>query len=239
MSRSTPSKLRDRVAAAAEAALERQGYASAVDVLAGIGWLQPATLQRWRQGELPCLEAGMQTGPARIAEALQLLRAWVAEKGLEPSENVSVAKTVARQVLRFSRSGDEAAERLYRTHWLSRELLEKQRERIKEKASRPPELVVIQPLNDWTCHRCGKSGDLLIKEEPGPACLPCAGLGSLEYLPAGDALLTRHAKAKSRVYAVVVRFSRSRGRYERQGLLVEPEALRLARQEVAGRSGTK
>jgi hypothetical protein len=45
------------------------------------------------------------------------------------------------------------------------------------------------------------------------------------YLPAGDALLTRRAKAKSTRYVVVVRFSRTRRRYERQGLLVEPRAL--------------
>jgi len=66
-------------------------------------------------------------------------------------------------------------------------------------------------------------------EDPGPACLRCVGLDDLEYLPAGDALLTRRAKARSARYAVVVRFSRTRGRYERQGLLVEPPALADAR----------
>jgi hypothetical protein len=62
-------------------------------------------------------------------------------------------------------------------------------------------------------------------EDPGPACLRCVGLDDLEFLPAGDALLSRRAKAKSTKCAVVVRFSRSRRRYERQGLLVEPQAL--------------
>ncbi len=62
-------------------------------------------------------------------------------------------------------------------------------------------------------------------EDPGPACLSCVGLDDLDYLPAGDALLTRRAKAESARYAVVVRFSRNRGRFERQGLLVEPRAL--------------
>ena len=37
-----------------------------------------------------------------------------------------------------------------------------------------PELVVIHPLNTaWTCHRCGGTGDLLMMEHPGPACLRC------------------------------------------------------------------
>ena len=45
-------------------------------------------------------------------------------------------------------------------------------------------------------------------------------------------VLTRRAKAKSARHAVVVRFSRSRRRYERQGLLVEPKALSAAQDEV-------
>ena len=69
-------------------------------------------------------------------------------------------------------------------------------------------------------------------ESPGPACLRCTGLGDLEFLPAGDALLTRRVKAKSARHAVVVRFSKSRRRYERQGLLVEPRALAAVQREV-------
>jgi hypothetical protein len=62
-------------------------------------------------------------------------------------------------------------------------------------------------------------------EKEGPACLRCVGLDDLEFLPRGDALLTRRAKAGSARSAVVVRFSRSRKRYERQGVLVEQKAL--------------
>jgi predicted NBD/HSP70 family sugar kinase len=94
--------------------------------------------------------------------------------------------------------------------------------------------VVISPLNqDWACHRCGGSGGLLIMEKEGPACLDCAGLGDLEVLASGNALLTRRAKAKRTRHAVVVRFSKTRGRYERQGLLVEPQALHAAEREIA------
>jgi hypothetical protein len=70
-------------------------------------------------------------------------------------------------------------------------------------------------------------------ENPGPACLRCVGLDDLEFLSAGDALLTRRVKAKSARRAVVVRFSKSRRRYERQGLLVEPQALMEAQRELA------
>jgi hypothetical protein len=120
-----------------------------------------------------------------------------------------------------------------RTHWLSGELSQSKRERLIEKENRPPDLVAILPLNhEWKCHRCGGTGDLLVMDGPGPACLRCVGLDDLELLSAGNALLTRRAKAKSERHPVVVRFSRTRRRYERQGLLVEPQALAQAQREL-------
>ena len=65
------------------------------------------------------------------------------------------------------------------------------------------------------------------------------GAPNLVVLPAGDALLTRRAKAKSARHAVVVRFSKTRKRYERQGLLVEPQALQQAEREVAAEGRKK
>jgi hypothetical protein len=234
MSAKNRKPLADRVIEAAEAALAAQDYVSPVDVFIGIGWTESGTVRRWRQGQIDCLESAVQTSPSRVSEAMTLLRSWAAERGLLPSETQYVARTPQRQTLRFSKSGDPSVEQLYRTHWVSGELSEKKREHLAEKASRAPELVVIQPLNDeWKCHRCGGTGDLLVMENPGPACLRCVGLDNLEFLAAGDALLTRRVRAKSPRHAVVVRFSRSRRRYERQGLLVEPQALAQAQRELA------
>jgi hypothetical protein len=53
----------------------------------------------------------------------------------------------------------------------------------------------------------------------------------LVFLPSGDSALTRRAKKNSRLSAVVVRFSHARRRYERQGILVEEDALERAEQE--------
>ena len=226
-------KLADRVVKAAEAALAAQHYVSPVDVLLGIGWLDPGTVKRWRQGQVDYLERVVQANLSRVSEAMKLFRSWATAKGLVPSETHYVARTPRRSTLRFCKSGNPTIERLYRTHWVSGELSRRKQERLAEKASRPPELVVIQPLSEaWTCHRCGGTGDLLIMENPGPACLRCAGLEGLEFLSAGDALLTRRVKAKSARHAVVVRFSKSRRRYERQGLLVEPQALTQAQREL-------
>jgi len=61
--------------------------------------------------------------------------------------------------------------------------------------------------------------------------MKCADLDHLVFLGRGDAALTRRATRYSGLWAVVVRFSRARKRYERQGVLVEPEALEKAEEE--------
>jgi hypothetical protein len=201
-------------------------------------WLDAAAVEQWRRGQIDCLEDAARVDQQRRLEALNLLQSWAAGGGLSASPTDYVARNPHRQTLRFSRSGDGAIEALYRTHWVSPELSKKKRERLAEKASRAPDLVVVQPLKrEWACHRCGGSGDLLMMENSGPACLRCVGLDDLEFLPAGDALLSRRVKAKSTRCAVVVRFSRNRRRYERQGLLVEPPALADVQRDLEARRG--
>lgn len=230
MSRKNRVPLGDRVAIAAERALASRHAVSVNDILIGIGWLDPGAVERWQRRQVDCLEEVVQTNPARILEAMQLFQSWAAERGLIASPMDYVDRTPQRRALHFSRTRDPRIEASFRTHWVSPELSEAKRERLAEKARRGAELVVVQPLNaEWTCHRCGGTGDLLMMEPPGPACLRCIGLDDLEFLPAGDARLTRRVKANSTKYAVVVRFSRTRRRYERQGLLVEPRALAEAR----------
>jgi hypothetical protein len=226
--------LTERVIEAAEASLEAKEYVRPLDVFRRIGWLYPGAEEDWQVGRVDSIEAAMQSSPQRVSEAMTLLRAWATGKRLLASEAQYVARTPGREPLRFTRSGDAESERAYRTHWISPTPPKKQRERIEEKINRAPEVVVILPLNkDWKCHRCGEGqSDFLMMEKPGPACLCCVGLGDLDFLPSGDALLTRRAKAKSARRAVVVRFSRNRKRYERQGLLVEPRALEEARREL-------
>ncbi len=87
------------------------------------------------------------------------------------------------------------------------------------------------PVKDWVCARCTGTGDLLTMDDAGPLCMTCADLDHLVFLGAGDAALTRRAKKASGLSAVVVRWSRSRKRYERRGILVEEAALEQAEQE--------
>lgn len=69
--------------------------------------------------------------------------------------------------------------------------------------------------------------------------MECADLGHLVFLPRGDATLTRRAGKHSRLRAVVVRWSTARKRYERQGVLVEDDALLRAEEECERDAGPR
>jgi hypothetical protein len=96
------------------------------------------------------------------------------------------------------------------------------------------EIVVFWIVRDSACAECGEElgkGRFLRMEAERPLCLRCADLDHLVFLERGDAALTRRASRYSTLRAVVVRFSRSRKRYERQGVLIEDHALARAEQE--------
>jgi hypothetical protein len=223
----TRRSLNGRVTQAAEAAFAEQQYVSATDVLVGLGWLTPSHIDRWRQGRIESLESVAPVESSKIAAALEALQRWAQDRRLNPAETDYVARTRDRRPLRFSVSGDAATEQIYRTHWVSPDLAQ----RSVERQSKPPELLVISPVKEWTCRSCDGTGDLLFMEGPGPLCLDCADLGHLTFLPSGDAALTRRAKRASGLSAIVVRWSRSRKRYERQGILVQSDAIERAEQE--------
>lgn len=229
MNRGGGNTLDRRAVEVAEEALGQRGFVTAIDVLMGLGWLQQRRVDEWRQGRVDYLERVVVASLGKVSTAMRALAAWAQDKGLQPSETAYLARGRRRQPLRFSKSGDPKIELAYRTHWVSPELSEAKRARLIERQSRPPDLVVISPSKEFTCTECGTlSGGLLIMENGGPVCMVCAEMDHLVFLPAGDAALTRRAKAASRLSAVVVRLSRARGRYERQGLLVEGQALEHA-----------
>lgn len=101
-------------------------------------------------------------------------------------------------------------------------------------APAPEEILVFDILRESQCAECGSElerGSLLLMDKQRLLCMQCADLDHLVFLPRGDTALTRRAKKHSRLSAVVVRFSRARKRYERQGLLVEEAALAQAETE--------
>lgn len=97
------------------------------------------------------------------------------------------------------------------------------------------DLKVFITTRESSCDECGedlgRSAWITLAGEKGALCLSCADLDHLVFLPAGDAALTRRSRKHSTLVAVVLRWSRARKRYERQGLLVEEEALEQAEEE--------
>jgi hypothetical protein len=103
--------------------------------------------------------------------------------------------------------------------------------------------AVFVAVDDKKCTACGEEifrGGLFLPEKPDRLlCMDCADLDELEFLPSGDATLTRRASKHSAVSYVVLRFSRHRKRFERQGTLVQPEAIEQAQTECAADEGAR
>jgi len=97
------------------------------------------------------------------------------------------------------------------------------------------ELKVFISNRSSTCDEChedlGRKAWITLVRDIGALCLSCADLDHLVFLASGDAALTRRAKKYSVLSAVVLKWSRARRRYERQGLMVEGSALDLAEEE--------
>jgi hypothetical protein len=99
----------------------------------------------------------------------------------------------------------------------------------------PEELKVFISTRESTCGECGENlgskAWITLVGEKGASCLACADLDHLVFLPSGDAALTRRSKKYSTLSAVVLKWSRARKRYERQGLLVDEQSLEKAEEE--------
>ncbi len=102
-------------------------------------------------------------------------------------------------------------------------------------AKKSEEIKVFITGRESVCDECGedlgRGAWIQLTGERGALCLSCADLDHLIFLPAGDAALTRRSKKHSVLWAVVLKWSRPRKRYERQGLLVEQKALERAETE--------
>jgi len=103
---------------------------------------------------------------------------------------------------------------------------------VKGPAPRREDLKVFISSRDSKCDECredlGPKAWVTLAGDKGALCLSCADLDHLVFLPSGDAALTRRARKHSTLSAVVLKWSKARKRYERQGLLVEEAALQQA-----------
>jgi hypothetical protein len=185
---SIQTKLEERVYRAADAALARQHYVSAIDVLCEMGLLASSAVDSWRKGRTGCLEREIQGSLNKISSSMAIFRRWAHEKGLKPSETGYVRSARSGTVhLQFSLSGDPQIEKNYRTHFISPVLSERKQQKLQDKLEKVPQPVVFLNLRDAECSECGAEiaqGFMLLMEADQPLCLPCARLDGLEFLPA-------------------------------------------------------
>jgi hypothetical protein len=96
-------------------------------------------------------------------------------------------------------------------------------------------LTVFISSSASSCDECGqdlgRGAWITLAGEKGALCLSCADMDHLVFLPSGDAALTRRARKYATMAVVVLKWARARKRYERQGLLVESQALEQAENE--------
>jgi hypothetical protein len=221
-----------RVTTAAEAALADHQYASFIDVLTGMNLLQ--NVQAWHNGRVQYLDEMVQGRPEKLLKVIELFQQWAAQRGLRREDLPPHASFIPRPPKYHTASEYPVLEQAFRLHFVSPQLPEKKLEKLREKVSAAAPPTVFSIVKASKCSQCNRElwkGELLTMQGNQPLCMECADLDHLFYLPSGDAALTRRATKHSGLWPVVVRFSRSRGRYERQGVLVQPEALEKAEEE--------
>jgi hypothetical protein len=105
----------------------------------------------------------------------------------------------------------------------------------KKSADAPAVFALSRPSR---CYGCDQKlpVDAIVKLEDKEndrevQCRNCAGLADLEHLAAGNAAITRLARKYSKQQYIVLKWSDAWKCYERQGILVEPQAIDRAEQE--------
>lgn len=229
--------IRARVHRVAEQMLAQQQYVRPIDVLLGLGWLAPSHVDRWRQGRVPYLEPEVQAGAGKVSTAMLELRRWARASGLTRSETAYVARTRDRRRLRFSASGDPKVERVPDALGLAGAVRPQAGapRRATEPTTRPggdrrkQAVDLHQVRSRVRCRRGPHDGGRR-------RAMPGLRRPRSPRVPAGRRCGAHPPGQEAERSAVVVRWSRSRKRYERQGILAEPGAIERAEAERSDRS---
>jgi hypothetical protein len=236
MGNKQPRELKERVEQAANAVLQASGSVGPLELLLQMSLLAPSHFAGWQKGSISTLEDVIQGSPEKRQQSFQHFQQWAKDRGMKPVKAPYLRSTPGGDIpLRVTTGDDPAPEEFFQTRYIPNDFSNAKTARTVAKMSKPKDIVIFETVSQSViCTECktelGK-GDFLFMEKGKPLCLTCADLNQLEFLPSGDAALTRRARKFSRFSAVVVRFARTRRRYERQGILVEPEAIEKAEQE--------
>lgn len=235
-----PANLKTRVRKSAKAVLDRDKSIGPIELLVDLGFLHFSHVRQWKieNPHYSELESHIQCGDTKLKQTWSEFLAWVSENKLEPfAADYTAATRSGPRKLQIARDQNSETEKFFRTHFRRRDLTDKQKQRITKKQTKAPDLTVFQLTSESSaCIECSETlrkGDLFLLEQQEPVCLECADMAHLEFLPSGDATLTRRARKHSPLSAIVNRFNRRRKRYERQGILVTSESIDAAHAQNA------
>ena len=233
--------IRQRVYEACNDLIRRDKSVGPIDLLCRLGFLHASHIQQWQTGNpsFQAIEPHIQCGPKKREQTWAAFKEWTLENNLEPFRyELKRASHKGSQPLQITSTGDPKQEEFFRTRYRSADLTDKQKQRLDEKHSKPPDLFVFELVSEpGNCSECDSSlntGDLFFLEEKNLVCLQCADMDHLEFLPSGDATLTRRSRKHSPLSAIVKRFNRRRKRYDRLGILVTPESIDAAHAQNKG-----
>ncbi len=224
--------LTERVHESANLVLKHQGAVGPVDLLLRMGLIHSVHFDQWQRMDpaYGILEEHIQCGPEKLTKIFRLFRQWTADGNFEATVAPYVAKSRSgERKLRLLVDDDPKQEAFWQTRYRRADLTAARKKQIDKKLTKVPDLVVfILSSDDCRCSDCDEAieqGDWMYREEDQPLCLECADLAHLEFLPSGNATLTRRAKKFSALSAVVMQFNRRRKRFDRRGILVTQKAI--------------
>jgi hypothetical protein len=233
-----PKNLQQRVFKAADSLLKHDGSVGPLELLQEMNFLSHAHVKSWKQGlpQYSSIEPSIQCGEKKLQQTYQHFHQWVKQSNLEPfTATYTQATRSGAQPLKISDDDNEATDTFFRTHFRPANLTAAKKERLEKKANKVPDLLVYQVTSKQSeCGECNAelfSGDLIMLEGDAALCLSCADMDHLEFLPSGDAAMTRRSKKASPLSAIVMRFNQRRKRYQRMGMLVTSAAIDAAEQQ--------
>ncbi len=111
--------LSPRIVRAVGLLLERGKVVAPVDVLVGMGLLDPAKLEDWRRGRVPYLEKVIGCNLTRLSKLLRILQFHAHDLNLVSSTTAYMRWGKGpKQRLRFTKTGDARLEEAYSRHFV-------------------------------------------------------------------------------------------------------------------------
>ena len=120
--------------------IKEKGVASPAEVLIVIGALSKEDYERWRRGQVDYLERVCKINLRKLSFVNHEIRSYAHKHDLKPSwTDYSKWGKGDRSRLRFSKSGDDNIEKLYATHYVSKQKSEEAKARRTAKQDKEPD----------------------------------------------------------------------------------------------------